>query len=363
MKKIILLGLGILLLTAGVSAYQVSLYAPDELTVGMPLVVNGTTTFGIGTPIDVVLYQQVTTSTEIERQVAYVQSDNTFRVIFDTTDLSPGTYKVETPASGTGDSITMRQIRLVDRSDEILLSSPVNQTLPGTLQITGQIPQDSNAGVQIIVIGTDNSVFFGPAYVATDTQGRFNLSVPVSQPGDYEVSFTDADGYLGTRSIHMSDGSGISATEAPTSATAVSAQGDASRDNPLFFTVEPAGSGPLVIITSASEDWIVEYTGSEGNMITLEEQGGSVSPAIVINDSGAPQYFKVYPSRYSVTADISISATNADSIEVSGSVPEAFDHAQQPPQPQETQSPIPTELCLASAGIAGLCVHFSRRRS
>jgi len=126
--------------------------------------------------------------------------------------------------------------------------------------------------------------------------------------------------------------------------------------------VEPSGNGPLVITTSASDDWIVEYPGSEGNLITLEEQGGSVSPAIVINNTGSPQYFKVYPSRYSVTADISISATNADSIEVSGSVPEEFDQAQQPPPPQETQSPLPAGICIASAGTAGLCFHLSRRR-
>ena len=362
MKKIILLVLGIVLLIAGVSAYQVYVYAPPELTVGMPLVVNGTTTFGIGTPIDVVLYQQVTTSTEIERQVAYVQSDNTFRVIFDTTDLSPGTYKVEIPASGTGDSITMRQIMLVDRSDEIILSSPVNQTLPGPLQLAGQIPMDGNAGIQIIIIGTGNSVFFGPAYVGTDNQGRFNLSLPVSQSGKYDVSFTDANGYLGTRSIQISGGSAPATSEAITPAAAVSAQGKSSRDNPLFFAVYPSGDGPLVISTSASADWIVEYTGTKGNLISLEEHGGSISPAIVINDTGAPLYFKVYPSRYSITDEISISATNADSIEVSGDVPDAFGQAQPPPRPEETQSPLPAAVCIAAAGTAGLCLYFSRRR-
>ena len=64
MKKIVLLVMFFSLLISGASAYQVYIYAPDTLTVGEPLVVNGTTTFGIGTPIDVVLYQQVTTSTK-----------------------------------------------------------------------------------------------------------------------------------------------------------------------------------------------------------------------------------------------------------------------------------------------------------
>ena len=63
MKRIVLLVLVFFMLISGASAYQVFIYAPDTLTVGKPLVVNGTTTFGIGTPIDVVLYRQVTTGT------------------------------------------------------------------------------------------------------------------------------------------------------------------------------------------------------------------------------------------------------------------------------------------------------------
>lgn len=54
MKKIILLVLGIVFLISSVPAYQVTIYAPATLSAGLPLVVNGTTTFGIGTPIDVV---------------------------------------------------------------------------------------------------------------------------------------------------------------------------------------------------------------------------------------------------------------------------------------------------------------------
>ena len=137
MKKIILLVLGIVFLISSVPAYQVTIYAPATLSAGLPLVVNGTTTFGIGTPIDVVLYQQVTTSTEVDRMVAYVQSDNTFRVVFDTTGLSPGIYKVEVPAGGTGDSITIRQVMIVNRSDEIILTSQTTQALSGYIYLTG----------------------------------------------------------------------------------------------------------------------------------------------------------------------------------------------------------------------------------
>ena len=182
------------MLISGASAYQVYIYAPDTLAVGMPLVVNGTTTFGIGTPIDVVLYQQVTTSTEIKRTIAYVQSDKTFRVVFDTTLLSPGLYKVEVPSGGSGDSITMRQVKLIDRSDEIVLTSQTTQTLSDNMYLNGKITVDTNSGVQIVVIGPDNSVIYGPRVVGTDYLGGFNVVIPISQAGDYEVSFTDAEG-------------------------------------------------------------------------------------------------------------------------------------------------------------------------
>ena len=45
------LGTGDYLLVPGVPAYPISIYAPASLTVGLPRIVNSTTTFGIGSPI------------------------------------------------------------------------------------------------------------------------------------------------------------------------------------------------------------------------------------------------------------------------------------------------------------------------
>ena len=128
MKKIVLLVLGLFFLSGIVSAYRVNIDAPDTIPIGKPLIVNGTTTFGIGTPIDVVLYYQVTTTTEIKRKIVYVQSDSSFRAVFDTTGLKTGMYKVEVPTSGNGDSTTMRVVYLVDRSDDIQLTSSIPRT-------------------------------------------------------------------------------------------------------------------------------------------------------------------------------------------------------------------------------------------
>ena len=124
MKKIVLLVMGLLFLPVIALAYQVNIDAPDTLTVGKPLVVTGVTTFPPGMSVDVVLYYQLTTTTEIKRQVVGVRPDKTFKVVFDTTGLKTGTYKVEVPVNGMGDSVTMRLVQIVDRSEEIQMDSP-----------------------------------------------------------------------------------------------------------------------------------------------------------------------------------------------------------------------------------------------
>lgn len=200
-KKIVLLAMGLLFLPVLALAYQVNIDAPETLTVGKPLVVTGVTTFPPGMSVDVVLYYQLTTTTEIKRQVVGVRPDKTFKVVFDTTGLKTGTYKVEVPVNGMGDSVTMRLVRIVDRSQEIQLDSPPRQTFTGTLVIAGTIEGDENSGVQVEVIGPDNSVVFGPQFVNTDYQGSFAAEIPIRVPGEYEVSFTDAKGFIGTRII------------------------------------------------------------------------------------------------------------------------------------------------------------------
>jgi hypothetical protein len=245
MKKIVLLIMGLLFLSGWVSAYQVNIDAPDLLSVGKPLVVTGTTSFGVGTPIDVVLYYQLTTSTEIQRKIVYVQSDKTFKAVFDTTGFDKGTYKVEVPANGLGDSVNTRVIKLVDRDDNIFLASPDNQNFTGNIYIAGNIKGDENSGVQLEVTDSDGLLLFGPQYVNTNNAGDFVAEVPVSQPGNYEVSFTDALGFIGTRTISVVGQSDLTVSPIMTQITghpAASAQ-DVSNE-PLLST--PVSSVPVL---------------------------------------------------------------------------------------------------------------------
>jgi len=360
MKKIVLLAMGVLLLVSGAAAYQVYIYAPDTITVGKPLVVNGTTTFGIGTPIDVVLYHLVTTSTEVKRKIAYVQSDKSFRVVFDTTHLPPGLYKVEVPASGSGESISMRQIRLIDRSDEIVLTSQTTQALSAKMKISGKISGDENAGVQIAVIGPDNAVIYGPVYVSTDSVGAFDATVPISHIGDYEVSFTDSQGFIGTRTIHIVGGSEtVAMATTATSPVQASAHGKTSRDDPIYFVVQPAGEGPVSVSTSSSVDWVVEYVDEAGDLHTVNDQGEVTAEEIVVNGTTQPLYFKVYPYKYSVSSIVYLYADNANSVVVSQTVPAAFAGAALSPS-QTQKSPLPVACSIAAACLVGLVLLLRR---
>ncbi len=213
MKKIVLFFIGLLFLPHMACAYYVNIEAPDTLTVGKPLVVTGTTTFGIGTPIDVVLYRQITTTSEVKRLIVYIQPDKTFRAVFDTTGLETGTYKVEVPTSGMGsDAVTSRVVQLVDRSDAIHISSSLIQPFSGELSVAGTITGSEDSGIQIEVVGPDNLVIFGPYYVNTNNKGDFSVDVPITDTGDYEVSYTDAMGYIGQKTFSVTGASGVSET-------------------------------------------------------------------------------------------------------------------------------------------------------
>ena len=350
MKKIVLLVMGVLFLAGVASAYQVNIDAPDSLPVGKPLVVNGTTTFGIGTPIDVVLYYQLTTTTEIKRKIVYVQSDYTFRAVFDTTGLKTGMYKVEVPTSGMGDSITMRVVNLIDRSDDIQLNSPTIQTFNGKISVAGTIKGDENSGVQIEVLGPDNTVVFGPFYINTNYQGGFSTDVPITEPGDYEVLFTDARGYVGNRIITVAPQQSLTfgTTPAATKTVVVSAHTKSSRDNPAYFAIT-GGTGLVTLHTSSSIDWIMEYADDKGVIHVVNQENEKYPEQVQVQGKGQTIYIKVYPLSYSVNSEIFVYAENASSIVISPAIPAPFAAA----APRTT---TPTSSLMPLMGIAAVAV-------
>jgi hypothetical protein len=352
MKKLVLAVLGLLFLSGIVSAYQINIYAPETLPLGKPLIVTGTTTFGIGTPIGVVLYYQLTTATEIQRKITYVQSDRTFRVVFDTTTLKKGMYKVEVPATGQGDSVTMRLVELIDRTDEIQISSPMDQLSTGTLSIAGTLKGNQNSGVQIEVTGPDGQRVFGPQYISTNVYGSFSISVPVTQRGAYEVSFTDAKGFVGTKIFSVVGGQQVTSPPTPvetiqTQVEVLSAHAKASRDNPAYFEVK-TGSYKVNIYTSSNIDWMMEYIDDRGLLHTVLDRNQANPEEIVVQGKGRTIYVKLYPFKYSDNSIVFLYAENAQSVRVSPTVPAPFAAGQVPVTSETQESPLPAALGIAS---------------
>jgi hypothetical protein len=356
MKKIVLLVMGLLFLSGFASAYRVNIDAPDSLPVGKPLIVNGTTTFGIGTPIDVVLYYQLTTTTEIKRKIVYVQSDYTFRAVFDTTGLKTGMYKVEVPTNGAGDSVNMRVVYLFDRSDDIQLSSSATQNFNGKMTISGTIRGDENSGVQIEVIGPSDDVVFGPRFINTDYQGNFAIDVPITEPGDYEVSFTDARGYVGKRIISVrQQNQTLGASPISTTLSIVSAHAKSSRDNPVYFAIK-TGNGKVNIHTSSSIDWVVEYIDDKGAIKMVNEEGEQYPEKVQLQGKGKTIYIKVYPMKYSVNSEVFMYAENAVSVVVSPTVPAPFAASAQQTPTDTPMSPLLPLLGVVALGIAFMII-------
>jgi hypothetical protein len=357
MKKIVLLVIGLLFLPVIALAYQVNIDAPETLTVGKPLVVTGVTTFPPGMSVDVVLYYQLTTTTEIKRQVVGIKPDNTFKVVFDTTGLTTGTYKVEVPVNGMGDSVTMRLVRIVDRSEEIQMDSPIIQEFTGRLLITGMIEGDENSGVQVEIIGPDGSVVFGPQFVNTDKEGTFTTDVPIRIPGDYEVSFTDAKGFIGTRTITATGPQTPVPTlsEAAPSTPVISAHAKASRESPAFFSVK-TNSGPVMLYTSSSVDWVIEYI-DDTRILHVENNQDAQNPEkAAFTGSGSTIFVKIYPDDNTLQGEVYLFAENAETISVSPTVPAPF-----APAPQPTGG-LPSLPLTLFSGLAALGVALLLRR-
>ena len=195
----------IVLATAGTaSAYSISITAPTSLCSGEPLLVNGTSNLPPGTSVDIVFARELASSKELDREKVTLQGEGIpFNISFITTGYPGGQYKVEVipiaEFSFLGDSVTLRPLRIVERSGEISLSSPLKQYPGSALQVDGYLTDNHKNGCRIEVRGPDNdTLVFGPADLATDTNGYFSQKIAVPGPGLYRAGLSDDHGYIGT---------------------------------------------------------------------------------------------------------------------------------------------------------------------
>jgi hypothetical protein len=231
MKRIILLALCLMFIAGTASAYQLYLSCPESVQVGLPLKCSVDSNFPAGTTFDVVFYQSGYTATPISRSSVTIQENHaTLYQLIDTKGLPGGQYKVEVQFYGTeegklsSDSMTWQLPKLLDRSADITITSPMSQTVDEALRIEGSILKLGNAGVEIEVRGPDGRVF-GPQYIGTKEDlrsgaGVFTQKVTVSRPGEYDVYFREnADEFIGIKTFTVL----APATPAPTSVPPTSA--------------------------------------------------------------------------------------------------------------------------------------------
>jgi hypothetical protein len=213
MKRIILIALFLLCITGTASAYGLNLTCPESIQAGFPLKCSIDSDFPPGRTFDIVFYQTQYTSTEVSRQSFTVQGNqNTQYKFLDTKGLPGGNYKVEVQYTGPDEtqlrstSKTMQLVKLIDRSGEITITSPMTQTPDGALRIEGSINKLGNEGVKIEVRGPDGVVFdnwIGTKESMQSGAGVFTRLVTVTGPGDYDVMFTDSKGFIGTKTFKV----------------------------------------------------------------------------------------------------------------------------------------------------------------
>ncbi|MFA6331882.1 MAG: hypothetical protein WCX22_02925 [Methanoregula sp.] len=273
MKRIILAALLLMSVVGTVSAYGLYLDCPDSIQSGVPLKCTLDSDFPAGTTFNLVLYQSGYTATQIRKQTLTIQDNKaTQYIIFDTDGLPGGSYKAEIQYTGAdlnrlrSDSTTLALITIIDRSGEIEITSPESQDIEDALRIEGELKNGGNSGVEIEVSGPDGRIY-GPQWIGTkasikNNAGVFTQKVDVTAGGDYTVEFSDAKGYVGTKSFTVVAPTTV-ATAVPvttavvkttkTTATTVPTPWPTTAKSPLSpLTVMAglAGAGMLVVLVS-----------------------------------------------------------------------------------------------------------------
>ncbi|MDD3372621.1 MAG: hypothetical protein PHE39_02995 [Methanoculleus bourgensis] len=364
MKRIAWLTLlAAMLLISAASAAYVEINAPKTVYVGDPLKVTGTTVVGgltkpslnPGFSTDVVLYSIKHTKSEVDRKTIIVQEDGSFSATFETEGLAAGDYTVEIidpepPNTFGGSSKTLQFLKLVDRSGDVTITSPLVQEFDGSLDITGAIAGIGGAGVRVQV-ERDGTTIYGPEYIRTGADGAFSAAVPVSGAGTYRVTFSDTKGYIGTFVFVVTG----APTPTETQATVVSASAPATRAAPAYFEVDTRVGTVTLTTSSGGIDWVVEYIDEGGSPHKINDAGLLDPETVEFSAQGGRVYVKVYPVGYNDRGTVQLSATNADAVMVSQNAPVFFGDAT--PTPTETAAPLPAVLAL----LALLVVILSRR--
>jgi len=365
------------LMVAGASAYEIVIDAPTSIQLGAPLVVNGTTNLADGLSISIVLSNADYTTTGIEKKEIVVQhsdENKSFSMVFDTTGLKKGQYKVEVlPIPGfsfLGSSVTLRPVTLVDRSDELVLTPPLNKEYDGSLTIAGNSARLINSGVKVVVTSSNGTLLFDPEFIDTDYMGYFSKTFTIPEPGNYLVNFFDARGFIGTITYIVTKPGEplplrvlpeITGTTATPQLPSVSAKAVASRDAPAYFAVI-ANQGPVRVSTSTGIDWVLEYLDRTGTIHRVHEAGSQYPESVTFQSEGGTNWVKVYPFKYEDNSTVTLYAENALDVQVAKKGVDFFPvtYATTSVPVGIQTSPLPWLLFIGATGI-GMLVLLRKR--
>ena len=262
MKRILLIALCLMCIAGTASAYQLYLSCPESVQVGLPLKCSIDSNLPAGTTFNLGFYQSGYTATAISLQAVTIQdSHDTQYRLFDTKGLPGGQYKVEIQNMDESrlstDSKTLQLPVLIDRSGDITITSPMTQNMDEALRIEGYIAKVGNDGVEIAVRGPDGIVI-GPRWIGTKINlqsgaGVFTQHVPVTGPGEYDVSFSDAKGFIGVVTFNVAAPVTTAPTTLPATTPVITTRPPTTVPTPLPTTTKaplsllPVG-GSLIVI-------------------------------------------------------------------------------------------------------------------
>lgn len=342
-----------LLLAGQASAAQVYLNVPASVNAGQPLEVAGTTSgANPGYAFEVVFYDATYTKKELARQQVVLQRDGAFSATFSTDGLAAGQYSIEVQEQGDGIFGGTKKpvlLKIVNRTAELTVSSPLTQAYDGTLLVAGSIKNYGSAGVQLTVTSAGGEQVFAPRYIST-SNGAFLQRVPIHAGGLYVAEIMDNTDYVWTVEYTVTGGVATTATtEAPADGgRTYSASAAASRAAPAYFAVATLG-GAVTITTSSGIDWVLEYIDEGGVRTTVNSQGTSAPERVTFPAGGGTVYVKVAPHLYTDSGQVTLTASNVASVTVDPSVAAKFGD----PVPATTQE-SPHSLWVVPAALGAL---------
>lgn len=369
MKRIAYAFILLALIVCGAQAYVINFETPTEINYGDSLVLEGTSNIPAGNSLEIVLYTQDLQKNEIGRYPFTIQSEGVWRVDIPTSQLSAGKYRLainDKNNIGLGSSsTTFKLFNVVDRKNEIVISSPLIQEYNGVLNVAGQSTTRGSSGIQIRVDDEYGSTVSPEEWIGTDKDGFFNTDVPITKPGIYYVAFIDQKGLIRYQEFEsrVKAAPTAAATTAPTvkpttaKPKTINSQTFSSAGNPATFEIKTI-PGMLKVSTSNNCDWIIEYVDDSGNFGRVNDRTGDGEESFSIPVTGGIVYVKVYPADAKDSGYATIFVDGASMVTVNENAGKLVDSA----KPAETQSGSMMPVAMLSAFVAlGIAMIIRRR--